>query len=819
MATVNNTSCPRDGEEPLSPGEGKSEETKENKLEVANKEDQDLAQKSQTPTVSTALERCARDTNNTSDHVNNSAPIQDQEENTTGDTHAHVQAEAVKEMNPANVNDILETKEEPLEAPMTPERKEVILAGLKALVKAYENGAVPDAHAACELIYKVEGATEDEKLSFIRQVIGENEDPKEYGYGPRAKTDDNEQPELSSQEEADTHLANQITDLSTRIKRMIDQMTDSPPAWIIQNIKHEVLVDARKALNNMARAENPRIGLMNLCLSGSNSEFNLRNIQLGTRDAGLIREHIACCRSANMKEVFILMMELPALSKLHAEIITAAANVVNRLEHQLDSSRHNLDKEVMQMTKFEKNMYIPAFVSVLLDLLTERIVELSVAAASDIPIGEMKTEDRLRFRRGMTEDEKLDLFWDIRREQHKAYILMVSELMNSEALGKPGDMSSLPNQNIILQLQMQKGKDKMAFISVERACTQYSFFDGRSLDRGDFHVIHAAALYGMFQNLYLPDISRCLMAERKFKGLLNRISTTMEDGITQTETVLSNMGHIGKYALEAWLGLGELDSTNYASPGVLEALRRKLINPPDYEEIISKVVKLAQGYTDVKSSITGYPIDLNDWRYNARLLAPIKEKEEHGGGPRYPAQGNSRQGGRGGRGQGGQQYAKQERQNCPGNSTHHQGPSDHGRRDNQPNPGRERTLYNNKGKIARSVSSNSSYTEPEDHYQCDNDSAHQSEGSGRVCYPYGNGSHRAKGAGAQYTESSGKMRSRRTTDMNDPESEDDHLWRRVPESRTNGSGVNKNATKNWGAEKEQRGRSKGKFALLDNEMM
>ena len=63
------------------------------------------------------------------------------------------------------------------------------------------------------------------------------------------------------------------------------------------------------------------------------------------------------------------------------------------------------------------------------------------------------------------------------------------------------------------------------------------------------------------------------------------------------------------------------------------------------------------------------------------------------------------------------------------------------------------------------------------------------------------------------------MRSRRTTDMNDPESEDDHLWRRVPESRTNGSGVNKTATKNWGAEKEQRGRSKGKFALLDNEMM
>ena len=207
-----------------------------------------------------------------------------------------------------------------------------------------------------------------------------------------------------------------------------------------------MLEAAKDMLKIMANTQNPRTEIMTHCKDGYLAEVDIRDLGMSnTREVRMIREHLVKCNHFRMRDIVILMMNFPLLSKLHSDMLNATANALIRQTVMENNDRHDLDREHLGTSVVERQLYIPGFVSAYFDLVADLIVELCAEAAQNATNLDMTTGAALRARVGMTPPEKIDLHKLIRDDQNRFYKMIAGEMMGCDALGTPGDMTSLAN--------------------------------------------------------------------------------------------------------------------------------------------------------------------------------------------------------------------------------------------------------------------------------------------------------------------------------------------------------------------------------------
>ena len=530
----------------------------------------------------------------------------------------------------------------------TQEEYDEVIKALDAIVALHNINKGFTVHMACSQIGQVPSATEKEQLLYMKKILPANANPRSYGF-PFTKA------EAFESEKDGEHLPRTLNPEMQELENWFRQKFAGifPERLCHPGNKplYEMREDAEETLKGMVDPQNPRLVILRCCMNGALAEEHMKDARkMNTLDATAIRDRLARTEYHTMKEILILMMNFPILSKLHRNVVLAAAHASIRDNATGSNNRHNLDSEFLGTTFLERQLYIPGFVSAYFDLMTDLIVDLCANAAKEgIESRKMSTVKALRAQQGIPLQVQQDLHKEIRAEQVKFYKMIVGELLGSDVLGTPGNLGDLLNQNVMQTVRVKHGKDKMVFITPERAHGSQQF-EIASLDRQDFHPVYAAALFGMMQMEYSPEVTKKLVGGRKFVFELDKIGERLRDLKTSgSNTVMNNLEHIGRFAMEIWLDLGDLATDNMRAPGVAEGLKRKLWRSDDYEDMIDDIIALSQGKT-VQSKITNWKISLEEEIQNHRLIPqegqhprkPIDPRQVGGrGGDRAPVTGRS----------------------------------------------------------------------------------------------------------------------------------------------------------------------------------
>ena len=722
----------------------------------------------------------------------------------------------------------------------TDKEKADVLKVLEGIVSSYDM-RLRSIRMALEDISKVTKATTDERQLYVSKIIGEDGKPEEYGwpFDPDATNTpgDHEESSQGGSEESDLDrkVTNRLLDLTEWFSTRLDKHNKNGPLYHqLIAVGEEIFHNAKIQLDILSNRRKPQVEILSKCKAGYFAELEL--CQLWNREAILVKNgrgirelktKMKAGENARVEEIVTLMMKFPCLSKLHSDMLKAGATVIMRLDMASDSARNNLDGELLGMTAFERQLYIPGYINAVFDLIADVLVEIAAEAIQNDPSGTMTTKQRIRAHEGMTLPEKKQLHKAIRDDQNYVFKLMVGELIGCEPLGCPGDLTSLINQNLMQTVEVEKRRDMFLFVNQDRAKSHYSY-GIPTLHRQDFHAVYVVALWGMTQMDYLPGNTKMLAGGRRFVQLVDQVSLRTGTKIPESDIVMRDLSHVVEYAFQAWIGLSDLDPVNVRSPGMITSLKDKLIHSGDYEETIKKVVAIAEGKT-CRSSVTGYRISADDGIENERLIPqPEGGNQQKRPGPH---------GGRGGGGRGGRGYTPHDTQNLRApqsgpsmqQSIQSYDPNPSARYPNSERPmmhyqlpgypildesmtnlsdgypilprhgergalrygggaGRERYPHlrgdlKDYQDTSRSISPNSSCVENEDYFRACDDSAHQSDESDLNCCQYGSGPQQLN-TGKQPYRSALERKSYRGETSNRAPGEPG-MWERIPGNQGN----------------------------------